>query len=77
MGIEEGGEVQAKRICNIINKIRAENFPNLEKECPFRYRKPPGHQTDVQDRTTPQHIIVKAASTEDRERILKTERKKN
>jgi hypothetical protein len=30
MGIEEG-EVQAKRICNIINKIITEHFPNLEK----------------------------------------------
>jgi hypothetical protein len=24
-----------------------ENFPNLKKVCPFRYRKPPGHQTDL------------------------------
>jgi hypothetical protein len=33
MGIE-GEEVQAKRICNILNKIVAENFPNLEKVLP-------------------------------------------
>jgi hypothetical protein len=32
MGIEEGEEVQAKGICNIFNKIIAENFPNLEKQ---------------------------------------------
>jgi hypothetical protein len=44
-GIEEGEEVQAKGIHNIFNKIIAENFPNLYKTCPFRYRKPPGHQT--------------------------------
>jgi hypothetical protein len=31
MGIEEGEEVQAKRICNMFNKILTENFPNLEK----------------------------------------------
>jgi hypothetical protein len=31
MGIEEGEEVQAKVICNIVNKIITENFPNLEK----------------------------------------------
>jgi hypothetical protein len=31
MGIEEGEEVQAKGICNIFNKIIAENFQNLEK----------------------------------------------
>jgi hypothetical protein len=29
--IEEGEEVQAKRICNIFNKIIAENVPNVEK----------------------------------------------
>jgi hypothetical protein len=44
MGIEEGEEVQAKGICNILNKIITENFPNL---CPFSYRKPPGHQIDL------------------------------
>jgi hypothetical protein len=45
MGIEEGEEVQAKGIRNIFNKIITESFPNLEKLCPFRYRKTPGHQT--------------------------------
>jgi hypothetical protein len=43
MGIEEGEEVQAKGICNVFNKIIIENFPNLRKLCPFRYRKPPEH----------------------------------
>jgi hypothetical protein len=32
MVIEEGEEVQAKRICNIFHKIVPENFPNLKKE---------------------------------------------
>jgi hypothetical protein len=45
IGIEEE-EVQAKRICNIFNKIITENFANLEKVLPIQYRKPPGHQTD-------------------------------
>jgi hypothetical protein len=31
MGIEEGEEVQAKGIHNILDKIITENFPNLEK----------------------------------------------
>jgi hypothetical protein len=31
MGIEEGEELQAKVIHNIVNKIITENFPNLEK----------------------------------------------
>jgi hypothetical protein len=47
MGIEEREEVQDKGIHNIFNKIITENFPNLEKVCPFRYRKPPEHQTDL------------------------------
>jgi hypothetical protein len=34
MGIEEGAEVQAKRIHNIFNKIVTEHFPNLEKTMP-------------------------------------------
>jgi chromosome segregation ATPase len=37
MGIEEGEEVQAKSIHNILNKIITENFPNLEKVMPIRY----------------------------------------
>jgi hypothetical protein len=31
MGIEEGEEVQAKGMHNILNKIITENFPSLEK----------------------------------------------
>jgi hypothetical protein len=31
MGIEEGEEVQVKRICYIFNKIIVEDFSNLEK----------------------------------------------
>jgi hypothetical protein len=39
MGIEEGEEVQAKGIGNILNKIITENFPNLEKEMPIQVQK--------------------------------------
>jgi hypothetical protein len=38
---------QTKGIHNIFNKIITENFPNLKKVCPVRYRKPLGHQTDL------------------------------
>jgi hypothetical protein len=31
MGIEEGEEVQAKGIHDILNKIITENFPKIEK----------------------------------------------
>jgi hypothetical protein len=36
MGIEEGEEVQAKGIHNIVNKIITENFTNLEKSAPIQ-----------------------------------------
>jgi hypothetical protein len=35
MGNEEGEEVQAKGIHNIVNKIITENFPNVEKTMPI------------------------------------------
>jgi hypothetical protein len=35
MGIEEE-EVQAKGICNIVNKVITENFPNLKKALPIK-----------------------------------------
>jgi hypothetical protein len=34
MDIEKGGEVQAKGICNIFNKIITENLPYLKKVLP-------------------------------------------
>jgi hypothetical protein len=39
MGIEEGEELQAKRIHKIFNKTITENFSNLEIDLPFKYRK--------------------------------------
>jgi chromosome segregation ATPase len=36
MGIEEGEEVQAKGMHNILNKTIPENFPNLEKTMPIQ-----------------------------------------
>jgi chromosome segregation ATPase len=54
--IEEGEEVQAKAICNIFNKIIKKISQILRKFCPFRYRKPPGHQTDFTKIEPPQGI---------------------
>jgi hypothetical protein len=77
MGIEEGEELQTKGIHNIFNKIITENFPNLEKTMPIQvqesFRTP--NRLD-QNRTTPQHIIIKSTSTENRESILKAVREK-
>jgi hypothetical protein len=36
MGIEEEEEVQAKGICNIVNKIKTENFSKLKKVLPIQ-----------------------------------------
>jgi hypothetical protein len=56
MDIEEG-KVQTKGIHNIFNKIITENFPNLKKFCPFWYRKPPVHQTDMTKIELPYSIL--------------------
>jgi hypothetical protein len=77
MGIEEGEEVQAKGMHNIVNKIVTENFPNLEKTMPIQVQEASRtvNRPD-QNRTTPQHIIIKTTITENRERILKMVREK-
>jgi hypothetical protein len=77
MGIEEGEEVKTKGICNVFNKIITENFPNLEKAMPIQVQEASRTLNRFdQNRATPQHIIIKTTSTENRERILKTVREK-
>jgi hypothetical protein len=53
MDIKEGEKVQAKVIYNIVNKIIAENSPNLEKDLPIQvqeaFRTPKRHD---QNRTS-------------------------
>jgi hypothetical protein len=46
----------------------------LRAGCPSRYRRPLDRQD--QNRTSPQHIIVRTLSSENKERILKVSRKK-
>jgi hypothetical protein len=46
-GIEEGEEMQAKRVSKIFNKLIAGNSQILRKFCPFKYKMPPGHQIDL------------------------------
>jgi hypothetical protein len=48
----------------------------LKNSCPFRYRKPPEHQTELTKIESLQHIVVKTTSTENRERTLKAVREK-
>jgi predicted nuclease with TOPRIM domain len=64
MGTEEGEEVQEKGMCTIFNKIITENFTNLEKTVPIQVQKASktANRSD-QNRTTPQHIIIKTTNT--------------
>jgi hypothetical protein len=62
---------------NICNKIITENFPNLEKALSIQVQETSRIPNILdQNRTSPQHIIIKTVSTENRERILKAVRKK-
>jgi hypothetical protein len=68
MGIEEGEEVEAKGIHNIVNKIITENFPNLEQPMPIKVQKASRTPNRLDhNRTTPQHIIIKTINTENKE----------
>jgi microcompartment protein CcmL/EutN len=77
MGIEEEKEVKVKGICNIVNKIITENFPNLKKALPIQVQEASGtpNRPD-QNRTSQQHIIINTTSTENKERTLKVVRLK-
>jgi ribosomal protein L39E len=77
MGIEEGKKVQAKGIHSIFNKIITKIFPNLKKVLPIQVQEASRTPNILdQNRTTPQYIIIKTTSTENRERILKAVREK-
>jgi hypothetical protein len=77
VGIKEGKKVQAKGICTIFNKIIIENLPNFKKVLPIQIEEASRLPNRLdQNRTSPQHIIVKRTSTEHRERILKAIREK-
>jgi hypothetical protein len=65
----EEKEVQAKGILNNkFNKIITENFPNLEKTMPIQVKEVSRTPNRLdQNRTTPQHIIMKTTRKENRE----------
>jgi hypothetical protein len=54
--IEEGEEVQPKGICNIVNKIITEKFPNLEKTMPIQVQEASKHQAHLTKIEPPQKI---------------------
>jgi hypothetical protein len=64
MGIKDK-EVQVKGIRNIVNKIIAENFPNLKKELSIQVQEASRTPNRLdQNRISLWHIIVKTTSTE-------------
>jgi ribosomal protein L39E len=61
--------VQAEMICNIFNKIVTGNFPNLEKALSIQVQEASRTQNRLdQNRTSPQHIIIKTTNRANRER---------
>jgi hypothetical protein len=77
MCIKEGEQVQAKGMRNMFNKIITENFPNLEKSIPIQMQKASRipNRPD-QNRSPPQHIIIRTTNTDTQERMLKAVREK-
>jgi hypothetical protein len=55
MAIDKGEEMQAKGMYNIFNKIKTENFPNLEKTMPIQ--KQEELQTDLTKRELSHDIL--------------------
>jgi hypothetical protein len=51
-----------------VNKIIAENIPNLKKDLPIQVQEAPRTPNRLdQNRTSPQHIIVETTSTKNKE----------
>jgi hypothetical protein len=75
MSIKEREEVQAKVICNTLNKIIAGNLSNLKEELSIQPQEASRTPNRLdQNRTSPWHIIVKTTSIENRERTMKAVR---
>jgi hypothetical protein len=68
----KGEEVQAKWMCNILNKMISENFPNLEKELLIQVQEATRMPNRLdQNKTSSRHIAINTTGTENRDRILK------
>jgi hypothetical protein len=57
MDIDEGEEVQAKGICNIVNKIITENVPNLEKAMLIQVQETSRRPNRLDQNRTPPDIL--------------------
>ena len=66
---------EKKRYENIFEEIRAENFPNMEKEIVNQIQEAQRVPQKMNPRRNmPRHILIKVAKTKHRERILKEAR---
>ena len=78
IGIEEGTEIKIKGMNNLFNEIISENFPNVknerENQIQEAYRTP---NAQNHNRSTPRHIIMKMPNDQNKDRILRTTRKKH
>jgi hypothetical protein len=76
--LKKGEDMQVKGIPNIFNKIITEHFLNLEKVLPSPVQEASRTPNRLdQNRTSPQHIIIRTTNTDNRERILQATREKN
>ena len=76
VGMTEGEE-EEQDIENLFEQIMKENFPNLVKEIDIQVQEAQRVPNKMDPkRTTSRHIIIKMPKVKDKERILKTVRKR-
>ena len=77
IGVPEGEEEEQK-IENLFEQIMKENFPNLAKEINFQEVQEAQRVPKKLDprRNTPRYIIIKLPNIKDKERILKSSKRK-
>uniref|UniRef100_A0A9L0TR74 L1 transposable element RRM domain-containing protein n=1 Tax=Equus caballus TaxID=9796 RepID=A0A9L0TR74_HORSE len=72
-----GGKEKKKGAENLFKEIMAENFPNLVREMDLQVTEANRSPNFINARRpTPQHIVVKLAKVNDKEKILRTARQK-
>ena len=70
------GEEEEEEIEDLVEKIMKENFPNLVKEIDIQVQEAQRVPNKMEQRPTPEHIIIKMLKVKDIERILKAASKK-
>ena len=74
-GVRE--EVEEREIGNLFEKMMKETFSNLLKEIDIQVQEAQGVPNKIDaKRPTPRHIIIKMPKVKDKERILKSSKRK-